>query len=299
MPETTAGLLRKCLRWLRKRSTLNQLWKHAVIWVAIAFALFPVIWVVSAALDPTNSLASARLIPKDASFINFRRLLDSKQHPFLIWQFNTFKIGLITSTLVVSITSLAGYAFSRLRFKGRRSGLFAILLIQMFPQMLAMVAIYLIVLSVGQYIPAIGLDTHTSLILVYLGGAMGANVWLAKGYFDTIPHSIEESAMIDGATPFQMLWHIVVPLARPILVVIFFLQFMSTYSEFVLARVLLASSNKLTMAVGLQMFIADQYAGRWGVFAAAALLGAIPVMILFWILQKQLVSGLTYGAVKG
>ena len=190
-------------------------------------------------------------------------------------------------------------AFSRLRFKGRRSGLFAILLIQMFPQMLAMVAIYLMILSIGQYIPGMGLDTHMGLILVYLGGAMGANVWLAKGYFDTIPHSIEESAMIDGATPFQMLWHIVVPLARPILIVIFFLQFMSTYSEFVLAPVLLASSNKLTMAVGLQMFISDQYAKRWGVFAAAALLGAIPVMILFWILQKQLVSGLTRGAVKG
>ena len=197
------------------------------------------------------------------------------------------------------ITALAAYAFSRLRFKGRRSGLFAILLIQMFPQMLAMVAIYLIIFLIGEYIPALGLDTHAGLILVYLGGAMGANVWLLKGFFDTIPKSLEESAMIDGATHFQVFWRIILPLARPILVVVFFLQFMGTYSEFVIARVLLANNNNLTMAVGLQTFVADQYAKRWGVFAAAALIGALPIVILYWILQKQLVSGLTRGAVKG
>ncbi|HAW71797.1 MAG TPA: maltose ABC transporter permease, partial [Firmicutes bacterium] len=133
----------------------------------------------------------------------------------------------------------------------------------------------------------------------YLGGAMGANVWLLKGFFDTIPKSLEESAMIDGATHFQIFWRIILPLARPILVVVFFLQFMATYSEFVIARVLLADTNNLTMAVGLQTFIADQYAKRWGVFAAAALIGALPIVILYWFLQKHLVSGLTRGAVKG
>ena len=278
---------------------LNRFWRHALIWVCIVFALFPVVWIISASLDPANSIAGQKLIPPNASFINFQRLFQSEQHPFGIWFLNTFKLCIVTATLVVLITSLAAYAFSRLRFKGRRSGLFAILLIQMFPQMLAMVAIYLIIFMIGDYIPALGLDTHAGLILVYLGGAMGANVWLLKGFFDTIPKSLEESAMIDGATHFQIFRRIILPLARPILVVVFFLQFMATYSEFVIARVLLADTNNLTMAVGLQTFIADQYAKRWGVFAAAALIGALPIVILYWFLQKHLVSGLTRGAVKG
>lgn len=278
---------------------LSRFWRHALILVCIVFALFPVIWIMSASLDPANSIAGQKLIPPNASFINYQKLFTSEQHPFGIWFLNTFKICIITSSLVVLITALAAYAFSRLRFKGRRSGLFAILLIQMFPQMLAMVAIYLIIFLIGEYIPALGLDTHAGLILVYLGGAMGANVWLLKGFFDTIPKSLEESAMIDGATHFQVFWRIILPLARPILVVVFFLQFMGTYSEFVIARVLLANNNNLTMAVGLQTFVADQYAKRWGVFAAAALIGALPIVILYWILQKQLVSGLTRGAVKG
>ena len=278
---------------------LNRFWRHALIWACIVFALFPVVWIISASLDPANSIAGQKLIPPNASFINFQRLFQSEQHPFGIWFLNTFKLCIVTATLVVLITALAAYAFSRLRFKGRRSGLFAILLIQMFPQMLAMVAIYLIIFMIGDYIPALGLDTHAGLILVYLGGAMGANVWLLKGFFDTIPKSLEESAMIDGATHFQIFWRIILPLARPILVVVFFLQFMATYSEFVIARVLLADTNNLTMAVGLQTFIADQYAKRWGVFAAAALIGALPIVILYWFLQKHLVSGLTRGAVKG
>jgi ABC-type maltose transport system permease subunit len=278
---------------------LNRFWRHALIWVCIVFALFPVVWIISASLDPANSIAGQKLIPPNASFINFQRLFQSEQHPFGIWFLNTFKLCIVTATLVVLITALAAYAFSRLRFKGRRSGLFAILLIQMFPQMLAMVAIYLIIFMIGDYIPALGLDTHAGLILVYLGGAMGANVWLLKGFFDTIPKSLEESAMIDGATHFQIFRRIILPLARPILVVVFFLQFMATYSEFVIARVLLADTNNLTMAVGLQTFIADQYAKRWGVFAAAALIGALPIVILYWFLQKHLVSGLTRGAVKG
>ncbi len=281
------------------RHAATQWWKQAVVWAAVLFALFPVVWVLSAALDPANTVAGQRLLPRHASLENFARLFDRTQQPFIAWFGNTFKVSLLTAGLVVCLTAAAGYAFSRLRFRGRRTGLFAIMLIQMFPQMLALVAIYLIVFWIGRYLPFAGLDTHPGLILVYLGGAMGMNVWLVKGFFDTIPLSLEESAMIDGATPLQILVRIIAPLSRPILVVTFFLQFMGTYSEFVLARVLLASDNNLTMAVGLQTYIFDQYAKRWGVFSAAAIVGAIPVLLLFWILQKQLVAGLTRGAVKG
>jgi len=276
----------------------NQPWKHMMIWGAIAFTFLPVVWIVSASLDPSNSLASSTVIPKYASFDNFKTIFTDRQQPIGKWYLNTLKVSCLTSILVVMVTSLMGFAFSRLRFRGRRSGLYTLVLLQMFPQMLAMVAIYLILFTAGQYIPAFGLDTHTSLILVYLGGAIGVNVWLIKSYFDTIPRSLEESVYIDGATPFQSFLHIMLPLARPILAVTFFLQFMATYSEFVLAKILLATSDKYTMAVGLHNFIAEKYTQRWGVFSAASLLGAIPILVLFWALQKQLVSGLTRGAVN-
>ncbi|MEW6227181.1 MAG: maltose ABC transporter permease MalG [Bacillota bacterium] len=277
----------------------GYLWRHAVIWLCIVFAVAPVLWVISASFNPANTIIGQRLIPREPSFANYRLLFSDPQHPFGLWMWNTVKLSLITALLVVSITSLAAYAFSRFRFRGRRTGLFAILLIQMFPQMLAMVAIYLLLFWVGDYIPSLGLNSHGGLMFVYLGGAMGVNVWLMKGYFDTIPTSLEEAATMDGATPFQAFYKIILPLSRPILAVVFFLQFMATYSEYVLARVLLSSNDKLTMAVGLQIFVADQYAKRWGVFSAAALIGAIPILLLFAFLQRQLVSGLTRGAVKG
>jgi len=265
----------------------------------MGFAVGPIIWVISGSFDPANTIIGQRLIPREPSLANYRELFTNPQHPFPLWMWNTVKISLITSVLVVSITSLAAYAFSRFRFYGRRTGLFAILLIQMFPQMLAMVAIYLLLFWLGNYVPALGLNTHAGLIFVYLGGAMGVNVWLMKGYFDTIPTSLEEAATMDGATPFQAFYKIMLPLAKPIIAVIFFLTFMGTYSEYLLARVVLSSNERLTMAVGLQVFISDQYAKRWGVFSAAALIGAIPIIVLFALLQKQLVSGLTRGAVKG
>lgn len=283
----------------RKHSFFGALWRHAVLLTFLIFALFPILWVVSASFNPANTLVGQSLIPKAVSLVNYRELFSSEQHPIALWIKNSVFVALATSALVVIMTSLAAYAFSRFRFKGRRTGLFASLLVQVFPQMLAAVSIYLLVLGIGKLVPALGINTHGGLVMVYLGGAMGVNAWLMKGYFDTIPNSLEESAMIDGASPFQAFYMIILPLARPILAVIFLLQFIGTYSEFILASVLISSSEKYTLAVGLQMFIHDQYASRWGVFAAASVLGALPIVILFLFLQKYLVSGLTHGAVKG
>ncbi|HBG10329.1 MAG: maltose ABC transporter permease MalG [Limnochordia bacterium] len=283
----------------RKHGILGSLWRHAVLLVFVVFALFPILWVISASFNPANTLVGQGLIPPNPSLDNYREVFTSEQYPIALWIKNSVVIGLITSTLVVIMTSFAAYAFSRFRFKGRRTGLFASLLIQVFPQMLAAVSIYLLVLSIGRLIPALGLNTHAGLIMVYLGGAMGVNAWLMKGYLDTIPTSLEESAMIDGASPFQAFYMIILPLARPILAVVFMLQFIGTYSELILASVLISSTEKYTLAVGLQLFIQDQYASRWGVFAAASVLGALPIVLLFLFLQKHLVTGLTSGAVKG
>ena len=283
----------------RKHSFFRALWRHVTLLLFVVFALFPILWVISASFNPANTLVGQSLVPRSISLDNYRQVFTSEQYPIALWIKNSILIGLVTSALVVVMTSLAAYAFSRFRFRGRREGLFTSLMVQVFPQMLAAVSIYLLVLSVGKIMPALGINTHAGLIMVYLGGAMGVNAWLMKGYFDTIPTSLEESAMIDGASPFQAYYMIILPLARPILAVIFLLQFIGTYSEFILASVLISSSEKYTLAVGLQLFIHDQYASRWGVFAAASVLGALPIVLLFMFLQKYLVSGLTSGAVKG
>lgn len=283
----------------RKPTFASNLIRHLVIWLVLVFALFPVVWIISGSLNPANTLVGQKLIPEQPSWVNYRALTNSPQHPFPLWMWNSIKIALITSILAVAMTSLAAYAFSRFRFRGRRNGLFVFLLIQVFPQLLAMVAIYLLFLEVQKIFPSFGLNTHRALIITYLGGAIGVNTWLMKGYLDTIPRSLEEAAYIDGASPFQAFYRIILPLARPILAVLFFLQFIGIYSEFVLARVLLSSKENLTLAVGLQTFISEQYGKRWGVFSAAALLGAIPIVLLFFLVQKHIVSGLNRGGVKG
>ncbi len=283
----------------RKHTVLSGLWRHALLLLILAFALFPIVWVVSASFNPANTLVGQSLVPSQPGLDNYRSLFTNPQHPFPTWMLNSLKIASITSVLVVILTSLAAYAFSRFRFKGRKTGLFLALLVQVFPQMLALVSLYLLLLAIGKFVPGLGLNTHAGLILVYLGGAMGVNAWLMKGYFDTIPNSLEESAMMDGATPFQAFYKIILPLVKPILAVIFLLQFIGSYSDFMLARILLTSNEKYTLAVGLQIFIADSYANRWGVFSAGALLGAIPIVVLFMFLQRYMISGLTSGAVKG
>lgn len=282
----------------RKPTRSGNLIRHLIIWVFIFFCIFPIIWIFSASIDPSNTIVGQRLIPRNASLENYHYLFNNTQHPFSRWLFNSFFIATITSFLSVSITSLAAYAFSRFRFIGRRQGLFGILLVQIFPQMLAMVAIYLLILEIGRYIPSLGLNTHPGLILVYLGGAMGINTWLMKGYLDSIPRSLEESAYIDGASPFITFIRIIMPLAIPIIAVIFLLTFIATYSEFLLARVLLSSTNRFTLPVGMYFFIADQFGQRWGTFSAASLIGALPIVIVFLICQKYIVSGLTRGSVK-
>ncbi|MGM0419852.1 MAG: maltose ABC transporter permease MalG [Bacillota bacterium] len=273
--------------------------KHLIIWMAIAFALFPVVWTLSASVNPANTLVGQTLRPPELTLDHYKELATSSQHPFLRWIWNSIKISGITSIIAVALTTVAAYPFSRFRFKFRRQGLFSILLVQVFPQMLAMVAIYLLFLTLQQYIPILGLNTHSALIFIYLGGAVGINTWLMKGYMDTIPRSLEEAAYIDGASKIQAFLLIITPLIRPMLAVIFILQFISTYSEYILARVILSSASKYTMAVGLHLFIQDQYAARWGVFSAAAIIGAIPIIVMFMFVQDYIVSGLTGGAVKG
>jgi len=267
--------------------------------ILIIFSIFPILWMISASLNPTGSLATQKLIPDNPGFGNYRTLLTSGEFPFWTWFGNSLKISIITSILSLSITTIAAYAFSRFRFRGRQTMLKAILLIQVFPGLLALVATFLMISQIGDVIPFLDLDTHASLILVYLGGAMGINIWLMKGYLDTIPRDIDESAMVEGASDWQIFTRLILPLIRPILIVVAIINYIGTYGEFVLARVLLRSNETYTLMVGLQIFAGAQFNQRWGVFAAGALMGALPIMIIYLALQDQIVGGLTQGAVKG
>lgn len=267
--------------------------------ILIIFSVFPILWVISASFNPTGSLATQTLIPQRFGLDNYRALVTSGAFPFWTWFGNSLKISITTSILSLAITTVAAYAFSRFRFKGRQFMLKAILLIQVFPALLALVAVFLMISQLGDIIPALGLNTHASLILIYLGGAMGINIWLMKGFLDTIPREIDESAMVEGASNWYIFTRLILPLLRPILVVIAILNYISTYGEFILARVLLKSNEMYTLMVGLQIFAGAQFNQRWGVFAAGALIGALPIMIIYYALQDQIVGGLTTGAVKG
>jgi len=271
----------------------------------IAFAVFPVIWLISASFDNSNSLATQNLIPVQAGIKNYQRLFNLDPQfrfgdlNYWTWLWNSIKVSGITTILSLSLTTMAAYAFSRLRFKGRVTILKTILLVQVFPNLLAMVAIYVIIFQFGEIIPMLGLNTHAGLIMVYLGGSMGMNIWLMKGFLDTIPRAIDESGMMDGASNFQIFWTLLLPLLRPILVVIAILSFIGTYGDFLLARILLTDVSKYTLMVGLQIFTSGMFDQKWGVFAAGALIGALPIMIIYLSLQDQIAGGLTVGAVKG
>lgn len=273
-------------------------WRHLVGIVATVFALFPLLYVFSASLNPGGTLLTANSLFSSVSIDSYVELFGSERHPYAAWFMNTLVIGLITALFTVLLGALAAYSFSRMRFTGRRFSLTALLVVQMFPQMLAMVAIFLIMVTISDIFPAIGLNTQIGLIMVYLGGALGANTYLMYGFFNTVPASIDEAAKIDGAGHARIFFTIILRLVAPILAVVGLLSFIGTSSEFVLASVILIDPDKQTLAVGLYKFVSDEFSKNWSVFAACAVLAAILPVALFLALQKYIVGGLTAGSVK-
>ncbi|MGQ9491924.1 MAG: sugar ABC transporter permease [Anaerolineae bacterium] len=284
---------------LRAQRRLSIAWRLAVAVVAIVFSLFPVVLIFSTSINPVSQVTVTQLIPENATLNNYRKMLTDEQFPFARWVFNSIKVSGITALLVVALTSLAAFAFSRFRFRLRQPLLRTVLLVQVFPNILAVTALFLILLNIGRVYPGFGLNSHFGLILIYLGGAMGFNTWLMKGFFDTIPRDLDEAAYIDGASSWYTFTRVIFPLVRPILAVIFILTFIGTYADYLLARVMLTDKMQYTVAVGLSLFIGEQYSQRWNLFAAGALMATLPTLILFYLIQNQLQSGLTVGAVKG
>ncbi|GAB3595272.1 sugar ABC transporter permease [Microbacterium tumbae] len=274
-------------------------WRHLVAIVVSAFALFPLLYVLSASLNPNGTLTGSNRLFSAIGVDSYVRILTDPQNPYPLWFLNTLVIALVTGLVTVFIGACAAYAFSRMRFAGRRVGLVTIVVVQMFPQLLAVVAIFLLMSTLGDWFPAIGLNTHTGLILVYLGGALGVNTYLMYGFFNTIPKELDEAARIDGAGHARIFFTIILRLVAPILAVVGLLSFIGTVNEYVIASVILIDPEQQTLVVGLTKLVANPRYADWSAFSAGAVMAAIPVMILFLFLQKYIVGGLTAGATKG
>jgi ABC-type maltose transport system permease subunit len=313
---------------IRARRRISLSIKLSIAVVTAFYALAPMAFVVTSALDPVQNLAATSLIPTRISFQNFERIFaNAPLQPWLVWILNSVIVASITSIIVVAVSALAAYSFSRFRFRGRRAGLISLVVVQLFPNLLAIIALFLLLQGIGNametpillpvvgevsaasllrfdiggttFEPArLGLNSLGGLILIYTGGALGFNTWLMKAYFDTVPYDLDESALVDGASHFQAFRLVLLPLVRPILAVIGVLTFIGTYSDFLLARVMLSSTENFTLAIGMSL-LRGTFNTQWGTFSAAAIIGALPIVVVFLVLQRQLIGGLASGGVKG
>jgi maltose/maltodextrin transport system permease protein len=258
-------------------------------------------------LRPGN-FASGSLIPASISLEHWRYVLGQPYPgpdgqpmwpdlPVLLWLWNSVKVAAVSAAVTLLLSTTASYALARIRFRGRRQLLTGLMLMQMFPAVLALVAIYAIFDRIGSAFPAIGLNTHAALVLAYSGG-IAMHVWTLKGYYDTLPLEIEEAARVDGAKPWQAFWRVLLPMAVPILVVVFMLAFIGAVIEYPVASVLLSQQDQLTLAVGSKLFV-QEHNFRWGDFAAAALLSGLPITAVFLLAQRWMIAGLAAGGVKG
>lgn len=286
--------------------------RHIVGFVAVVFAAFPIVYVISASVSTKNTMTDANNLFATFTWENYAMLgcdpalaadtnRCAKVQYFWQWFVNSLGISSVTAIGTVLMGAAAAYAFSRFRFTGRRFGLSALLVIQMFPQMLAFVAILILMTALGEVVPILGTGSAVALVAVYLGGALGANTFLMYGFFNSIPHSLDEAAKIDGATHAQTYWTIIVPLVIPILAVTALLSFIGTFGEYILASVVLGSGaqSTWTLPMGLYLLVGDSRAPELTLFSAGAAVAALPVLLLFLVLQRYIVSGLTGGAVKG
>ncbi len=271
-------------------STRRRLWiSRIVLWIVIIMVLFPAVWIVMSSFSAGDSFFLSSLFPEKLSLVHYKELF--KETDFLVWVWNSLKLCFIVAIIQLILTSLAAYAFARMRFTGRKYGLMTLLVLQVFPNSMAVAGYYIIIYKFGL------VDNSAALIFVLAGGS-AYNIWLLKSYIDSIPIALDEAAMIDGAGRFQIFYMIILPLALPQLVVIFLFSFIATYSEYVITSVFLQTPGKMTLALGLQSFITNQFAAHWTMFSAAAVLSSVPIMVIFMLLQKYIQNGLVSGGVK-
>jgi len=279
---------------LNTRARIKEVFIRILLYLQLAFmvtlVLLPIIFIVSSAFNELQHISRAGLLPERLSLAAFERLFND--HPFLRWYGNTLFIAIMTTIFTVIFTSTMGYVFGRFRFKGKKFSLISVMVLQMFPSFMGMIALYVMFLEFGL------LDNPWALILLYSAGAIPGNTWLIKGYLNSVPRELDESAMLDGASKFQIFTKIVLPLMKPIVSFIAFGAFMGPWMDFIFPRLVLRTNENLTLAVGLYDMISGN-AQDFTTFAAGAVLVAVPLIIFFYVNQKHIIEGITAGANKG
>jgi arabinogalactan oligomer/maltooligosaccharide transport system permease protein len=265
---------------------------YAILLLFVVISVYPVLRVLTISLRPGDNLLnrSLQIIPEDATLENFQKIFTETS--FLIWVRNSLLITLAVTIIGVMLASTAGYAFARFKFPGRKAGLLSLLVTQMFPPTMLLLPLFIMISKLNL------VNSFLGLIIMYSATALPFCIWLMKGYYDTIPYSLEESALIDGASKFYAFWRVILPLAAPALVITALFTFMTAWNEYIVAAQVLWYEDMFTLPLGLKSFQGNMTT-QWGMYAAAALLITIPVVILFISLSKWLVSGLTLGSVKG
>lgn len=276
----------------KNKKMLAMIGAYAVLILFTIIALYPVLQIVNISLRPGDRLLSTdlSLIPANATFENYRVLLF--ETPFFRWLFNSIMVSFVVTVTGVALASTAGYALSRFQFLGKKAFLEGLLVTQMFPATMLLLPLYIMLIQLQL------INSYLGVIIVYTATALPFCIWQMKGYYDTIPVALEEAARIDGCTPWQTFFQVILPLASPALVITALFSFMTAWNEYVVAAQVLQDVSLFTMPVGLKMF-QGQMATQWGLYAAGALLVSIPVVILFLALSRYLISGLTLGSVKG
>ena len=294
---------------VERRSTLRvkKVLAHGFLWLFLAAILFPFLMVVSISFREGNFTTGA-LLPENPTlehwwlafgldYVRGDGTVVEPPYPVLLWMWNSVKIGLIAGVGVLALATVSAYAFSRVRIRGKGAMLDALFVIQLFPTTLALVAVFAIFDALGDATPVLGIDSHLALILIYLS-QLTLHIWTIKGYFDGVDTALDKAAAIDGASPFQTFRWVFLPLAVPIMSVVFVLAFIGFVNDYPIASVLIRSEEQMTLAVGSRLYL-NEFRYLWGDFAAAAILSGLPITAVFLVAQRYLVSGLSEGAVKG
>ncbi len=271
---------------------LRQLLTYLFLLVFTAIAVYPILQVVTISLRPADRLLSTSLeiIPANATLDNYVELFEDR--PFLLWMWNSIFVSVVVTLTGVVLASTTGYAFSRFNFIGRKIGLLSLLTTQMFPATMLLLPLYIVLIRLGL------INTYMGVIVIYAATALPFTIWTMKGYYDTIPYSLEEAARIDGCNQFQAFYKVILPLAAPALVITALFSFMTAWSEYLVAAQVLQDSNLWTLPLGLKSFEANM-STEWGLYGASSIIVTVPVVVLFLALSRYLVSGLTLGSVKG
>lgn len=275
----------------RARERLTLFLIYLVLTVTAIAVIYPIYWIILGALNPGSSLFRTSMMPTGLTFDHFRDLFVNTD--YLNWYRNTLFVATMNTILSTVLIVMTAYAFSRFRFPGRRATLMSMLVLQMFPSFMGMIAIYILLLQLNL------LDNLWGLVLVYAGGSIPYNAWLVKGYFDALPKSLEEAAKIDGASNAYVFFKVMLPLSVPILTFVIVTNFIGPWMDFIFARLVLRSTEKMTLAIGLYNMVSGRANTDFTRFAAGSLLVAVPIAILFLFLQRYIIEGLKAGANKG